>query len=100
MLKAVFVLGCLLGLVLAIPLDSAAKRLERSASSSESDERGMVAPPRMRLPNLTPQQWYDIIMLFQRPTPAPTTTTATTTPTTTSATTTTTTKTPATPVTK
>ncbi|XP_035493238.1 cell wall protein DAN4 [Scophthalmus maximus] len=96
MLKVVFVLGCLLSLTLAKPRDMEHRRLARSDSNSGSDsdsnERASAGP------NLSTQQWIQILLaLF--PTPAPTTA-ATTTAATTTTTTPTTTTTTAAPVTK
>ncbi|XP_040892615.1 general transcription factor IIH subunit 1-like [Toxotes jaculatrix] len=91
MLKEVFVLGCLLSLALASPVDVAPKRLARSNSGSSSHEGR-----RPFLPYSPPnQQWFQLLLtllqLQQALTTTPTTTTTTPTTTTTTATTTTTT---------
>ncbi|XP_008315381.1 anaphase-promoting complex subunit cdh1-like [Cynoglossus semilaevis] len=85
MLKCLFVLGCLLSLAVANPLEENHKRVARS-DSSESNETGGGNPLNNQLLNLL---MAEIIRALFTTTTATTTTPTTTTPTTTTTTTTT-----------
>ncbi|XP_042340329.1 integumentary mucin C.1-like [Plectropomus leopardus] len=83
MLKELFVLGCLLSLTLAQPMER--KRFARSISSSNSGSGSRETINTQRLPST--QQWLDFITNYMKFLQQQKTTTATTTPTTTTTTT-------------